>query len=195
MVSTNHFENELRIILLTGPPGVGKTTMIDRLATTFLSKGLTVSGITTREVREGGNRIGFKITDLTTHEEGWLARKDSSSGPKIGSYRIVSQDLERIGVNAIERASEQRTDIVIVDEIGPMEMTSSMFRRSLSRIFSGERPTIATVKLNSRYPEVEEVRGKSIQFEITTDNREAIYDRVVKQVDEWIKQKGEAEER
>ena len=195
MVSTNYFENELKIVLLTGPPGVGKTTMVDRLATTFLAKGLTVSGISTREVRESGNRIGFKIKDLATREEGWLARKDSSSGPKVGSYRIVSQDLERIGVNAIERATKQPTDIIIVDEIGPMEMTSSMFRRSLSRIFSGERPTIATVKLGSRYPEVEEVRGKSIQFGITTDNREAIYDRVVRHVDEWIKQKREAEAR
>lgn len=195
MVSTNQFEDELKIILLTGPPGVGKTTMIDRLARTFLAKGLTVSGISTREVRESGSRIGFKITDLSTHEVGWLARKDSSSGSKIGSYRIVSQDLERIGVNAIERATEQPTDIVIVDEIGPMEMTSSMFRRSLSRIFSGERPTIATVKLDSRYPEVEQVRGKSIQFEINKDNREAIYNRVVKQVDEWVKQKGDTEDR
>ena len=190
MGSTNKHENELKIILLTGPPGVGKTTMVNRLATTLLSKGLTVSGITTREVREDGNRTGFRITDLSTREEGWLARKDSSSGPRIGSYRVISQDLEKIGVHAIERATEKPTTVTIVDEIGPMEMTSSAFRRAITRVFVGERPTIATVRFGSRYPEVEEVRGKSIQLEITKDNRQAIYDTLVKQVNEWIHQRG-----
>ena len=180
----------MKIILLTGLPGVGKTTMVNRLATTLLGKGLKVSGITTREVLENGNRTGFRITDLATRKEGWLARKDNSSGPKIGSYRVISQDLERIGVNALERSAEEPTAVTIVDEIGPMEMTSSTFRRAVSRVFAGERPTIATVRFGSRYPEVEEVRGKSVQLEITKDNREAIYDNLVKQINDWIDRKG-----
>ena len=190
MVSTEYYQDELKIILLTGPPGVGKTTMVNRLATTLLNKGLTVSGITTCEVRENGNRTGFKITDLATRNEGWLARKDYSSGPKIGSYRVISEDLERIGTNAMELSAKEPTAVIIVDEIGPMEMTSSTFRRAVSRVFAGERPTIATVRLGSRYPEIEKVKGKSLHFVITKDNREAIYDRLVKQVDDWISRRG-----
>ena len=150
----------MKLILLTGLPGVGKTTIINRLCTHYTTKGRNVQGITTREFREKGQRVGFKITDLATAEEGWLARKDSATGPRIGSYRVVTEDLERIGVGALERASKGPTDIVVVDEIGPMEMTSMSFRNVVSKVFDGEHATVATLRFGSHYPEVEKGKGE-----------------------------------
>ena len=186
MVSADKHDNELNVILLTGLPGVGKTTIVNRLAEYYVGKGLKLSGITTREVRASGVRIGFKITDLETGREGWLARKNSNTGPHVGPYRVALEDLEMIGANALATAATGSADIIVVDEVGPLEMTSYAFRNSLSKILSGNRPTIVTVKMGSNYREIEQIRGKSVRFEITTENRDTIYHELIELADEWI---------
>lgn len=190
MVSADQHDNELNIILLTGLPGVGKTTMVNRLAEHYVGRGLRVSGITTREVRASGVRIGFKITDLATGREGWLARKNSHRGPHVGSYQVVLDDLEMIGVSALANAATGSADIIIVDEVGPMEMTSHGFRNSLSKVLSGNQRTIATVRMGSNYPEIERIRDKAVRFEITAENRDTIYHKLIELVDEWIGHSG-----
>jgi nucleoside-triphosphatase THEP1 len=67
-----------------------------------------------------------------------------------------------------------------------MEMTSPSFRNSISRVLNGYRAVIATVKFGSRYPEVETILRKNLHWEITKENRESIYRRIIRQVDEWI---------
>lgn len=178
----------MRLVLLTGPPRVGKTTMVNRLYEHYSAKGLKIAGITTREERENGQRVGFKIKDLAAGKEGWLAQKNAVEGPRVGSYRIVSRDLESVGVGALERALEETCDMIIVDEIGPMEMTSNSFRETVSKVLNSEKPTIATVKFGSHYFQVEKIRSKSILMELTVENREEIYQRLIEQMDEWISQ-------
>src|SRR6266705_6441203 len=95
------------------------------------------------------------ITDLKSGQEGWLAKKDLAIGPRVGSYVVVSEDLEKIGVAALDRSIKGVADLLIVDEIGPMEMTSASFRNSISKVLNGNRAVIATVKFGARYPEVE----------------------------------------
>jgi len=180
--------DKLRVILLTGRPGVGKTTIVNRVYEHYSKNGFKIEGLTTREVREGGTRTGFMITDLSSGQEGWLAKKNLTAGPRVGSYVVVSDDLEKIGVAALERSMKGAGDLVIVDEIGPMEMTSPSFRNSISRVLNGYRAVVATVKFGSRYPEVETILRKSLHWEITKDNRESIYRRIIRQVDDWIRE-------
>jgi len=157
-----------------------------RLFEHYSASGLKIEGMTTREVRERNARTGFMITDLSSGQEGWLAKKDLTAGPRVGSYVVVSEDLEKIGVAALERSMNGPADLVIVDEIGPMEMTSASFRNNLSRVLNGNRAVIATVKFGSRYPEVEKTWHKSVHWEITKENRESIYRKIIRQVDDWI---------
>lgn len=177
----------MRVIMLTGRPGVGKTTMVNRIYEHYSTSGFKVEGITTREVREAGVRTGFMITDLSSGREGWLARKDLGTGPRVGSYVVVSEDIEKIGVAALKRSMNGTADLVIIDEIGPMEMTSSSFRNGISGVLNGDRVVVATVKFGSRYPEVEKTRQTSLYWEITKENRESIYRKIIRQVDEWIR--------
>jgi nucleoside-triphosphatase len=176
--------------LLTGRPGVGKTTIVNRLYEHYAKRGLKIEGMTTREVREAGARTGFKITDLSSGQEGWLAKKELTAGPRVGSYAVASDDLEKIGVAALERSMKGTADLVIVDEIGPMEMTSTPFRNIISRVLNGDRAVVATVKFGSRYPEVESTWMRSVHWEITKDNRESIYRRMIRQMDDWIGKPG-----
>ena len=176
----------MRVILLTGRPGVGKTTMVTRVCEHYSKNGFKIEGLTTREIREGGSRTGFMITDLSSGQEGWLAKKDQGTGPRVGSYSVASDELEKIGVSALERSMSGAADLVIVDEIGPMEMTSTSFRKNISMVLNGRKAVVATVKFGSRYPEVENAWRRSLHWEITKENRESIYHRVLRQVDDWI---------
>lgn len=178
----------MRVILLTGRPGVGKTTLVNRVYEHYSKNGFKIEGLTTREVRKGGARTGFMLTDLSSGQEGWLAKRDLGTGPRVGSYVVVSDDLEKIGVAALERSMNGTADLVIVDEIGPMEMTSTSFRNNISRVLNGRKTVVATVKFGSRYPEVENTWRKSLHWEITKENRETIYRRIIRQVDDWIRE-------
>src|SRR5438445_11789404 len=153
----------------------------------YKNKGLTVDGMVTREVRKGDERIGFKITDLSSGAEGWLARVGGSVGPRIGKYSLDLEDLEEIGVGSLKRATERSADLVLVDEIGPMEMTSSAFRGTLAKLLSAGRNVIATVKYGSHYPEIERSPGfaEAVSLEISRDNREEVIQKILWIVDAW----------
>ena len=176
-----------RIVLVTGLPGVGKTTLIQRIHDQYRNKGFKVVGITTREVREGDRRVGFKITNISSGEEGWLARVGDGIGPKIGRYTVVTKDLDSIGVVALKQATEQPNDLVLIDEIGPMEMTSKAFREALADLLSRRGRVIATVKYGSHYPELARVpEAGAVSFEISRDNREEVFQKITGIVNDWM---------
>ena len=141
----------------------------------------------TREVREGDQRIGFKISDLSSGAEGWLARVGDSVGPRIGKYSVVSEDLEKIGVSALREAAERPDGLVLVDEIGPMEMTSRPFRDALAKLLSHRGIVIATVKYGSHYPEVERAseNAERVSLEVSKGNRDQVMQRITSLVDKW----------
>lgn len=178
-----------RIVLLTGPPGVGKTTLVRKVIEHFKDQGLTVAGIISDEVREGPIRVGFKITDVSTGEHGWLARKREGAGIKIGSYIVENDDLKRIGVGALESAVSSNPDLIIVDEIGPMEMTNPTFKKDLAKILIGNTPVIATVRLGSHYSEIENVKDSAAWFELTNENRDVLYDKLIGHVNRFFGRK------
>jgi nucleoside-triphosphatase len=151
---------------------------------------LKIAGISTREVRERNERIGFKITDLSSNKEGWLARISEGGGPRVGRYFVASKDLEEIGVGALSRAVEEDARLIIVDEIGPMEMTDPAFRIAVSKILEAGRMVVATVKYGSHYPEVEQVQGEVVRLEVAKNNREAVYRRAISQLDYWVDKLG-----
>ena len=161
---------------------------MQRIHDHYKNKGLRVDGMLTQEVRKGDERIGFKITDLSSGAEGWLARVGDSVGPRIGNYSVDTEDLEEIGVGALKRAAERSADLVLVDEIGPMEMTSSAFRGTLAKLLSGGRTVIATVKYGSHYPEIERSPGfaEAVSLEISRDNREERMRRILAIIDVWM---------
>ncbi|NWF97298.1 MAG: DUF2478 domain-containing protein [Candidatus Thorarchaeota archaeon] len=108
-----------RILLLTGNPGVGKTTVLLRVVEALKAKGYSVGGMISREVRSGGTRVGFEILDLASGRRGWLAHVNQPSGPQVGKYRVNLEDLNSIGAEAIANAVAS-SDVVAIDEIGPM---------------------------------------------------------------------------
>ncbi|AIU70690.1 NTPase [Thermococcus eurythermalis] len=134
-------------VFVTGPAGVGKTTLVERVAREVERWGYIVGGMMTKEVRRGGRRVGFKILALDTGEEGTLASLRGTShlpGVPFGKYVVHVDELERVGVSAIRRALVE-ADLIVIDEIGPMEYKSDEFVRAVGEALKSDRHLLATV--------------------------------------------------
>jgi len=134
-------------VFVTGPAGVGKTTLVERVAREVDRWGYIVGGMITREVRRNGRRVGFKIIALDTGEEGILASIRGTShlpGVPFGKYIVHVDEIERVGVSAIRRALGE-ADLIVIDEIGPMEYKSDEFIRVVGEVLKSEKPLLAVV--------------------------------------------------
>lgn len=161
-------------LAVTGPPGAGKTTLCGRLVEALRSR-YRVGGILTRELRDPrGKRVGFEVEDLATGEKGLLAHVSQGRGPRVGRYRVNVRDVERVAVPAILRAVEG-ADLVIVDEVAPMELSSAKFIAAVERALGSEKPAVITFQQRSRHPLVERLRRECAVYEITPGNRDRIY--------------------
>jgi nucleoside-triphosphatase len=127
-------------VLLTGRPGCGKTTLIKRVVNNLPRR---AGGFYTEEIRDCGMRAGFKIVTLDG-EEVVFAHIDLKTPEHVGKYRLDLSVLERIGVGAVRQAIQARR-LVIIDEIGPMEIRSPVFRDAVNEALDSELPVLATI--------------------------------------------------
>ncbi|MEM2092932.1 MAG: NTPase [Candidatus Bathyarchaeia archaeon] len=176
-----------RIFLLTGSPGVGKTTALLRVIEKLKAKGYSVGGMISREARQGDIRVGFEILDIAENRRGWLAHVNQKSGPKVGKYRVNLNDLEDIGVQAIMKAIE-RCNIIAVDEIGPMELFSEKFRMAIKAALESGKPLIGIVHWKAKDSLIESIKGRSDVeiLSITFQNRDVTPNIVLEKLENFL---------
>ncbi|HID18300.1 TPA: NTPase [Candidatus Bathyarchaeota archaeon] len=180
----------MKAFLLTGLPGSGKTTVMLRVAERVKAEGFRVGGMVTREVRRGGVRVGFEVMDLATGKVGVLARVGGGAGPRVGKYRVNIQDLEGVGVEAINRALKE-ADVVFVDEVGPMELYSERFKQAVLRASRGEKPLVATVHHRVKDRLIEELKAEAGRrfLEVKPENREETCESLASEVLKALKER------
>ncbi len=176
-----------RIVLVTGPSGIGKTSILRRTVKEFKNRNYKVGGIFCREVREGGIRIGFEIKDISTGQRGWLAHVNQPTGPTIGKYHVNLIDLDVISTGAILDAI-RNADIIAVDEIGPMELFSPAFRNALIRAVKSTKPLVGTIhfRLNNSLVNSIRAREDTELIEVTYDTRENLHKLIVDKITEYM---------
>jgi nucleoside-triphosphatase len=172
-----------RVLLITGAPGVGKTTVLINAVEALKAEGVSVGGMISREAREGNARVGFEILDLTSGKRGWLANVNQKNGPQVGKYRVNLQDVENIGAKAVMEAVE-KCSVVAIDEIGPMELYSQKFKQAVKQALLDQKPALAVVHAKAKDPLIQEVREREDAeiFIVTLANREALPEKLRKQV-------------
>jgi nucleoside-triphosphatase len=162
-------------ILLTGLPGTGKTTLIQKLSERLSN--LHPVGFYTEEIREGGVRKGFDLTSLDG-KRGLLSHRETNSPYRVGKYGVDIKGFE----NFLESIAflAPSTGLIIVDEIGKMECLSPIFRRIIKEILSSEKMLIATVALKGGGL-IEEIKRKDDVklFEITQKNRDSLLSEIL----------------
>lgn len=176
-----------RIILLTGPPGIGKTSVLRRTIKELKSRGCEVGGIVCREVREGGTRVGFEIMDISTGQRGWLAHINQQTGPKIGKYTVNLTDLDVLGAGAI-LDSIKNVDVLAVDEIGPMELLSTAFIDALVHAIEHNKPLLGTIHYQLSTPLVDSIKTRQDTeiVEVTHENREELQNLIADKISECL---------
>ncbi len=166
---------EKHVFLITGAPGIGKTTALIRTLSILRQNSYAIGGMVSREVRENGVRIGFEIIDLYDQKQGWLAQINRTNGPQFGKYHVNLKDLENIGARAILNAIGI-CDIVAIDEIGPMELFSQEFRNSVTVALKSNKLIIAVVHWKAKDKLIIDIKSRTDTeiFEVTYENRNEI---------------------
>ena len=132
---------EAKNVLVTGRPGVGKTTLIERVVASLRGK-LRLGGFTTGEILDSaGRRLGFRVTTLDGRQAE-LARVGLPSRHRVGRYGVNLEVFERLAVPELGRRD---LDLLLIDEIGTMECGSGRFRRAVEDALDGLVPILATV--------------------------------------------------
>lgn len=178
-----------RILLVTGSPGVGKTTLLLKVVEALKARGYSVGGMISREVRSCGARVGFEILDLAdSSKHGWLAHVNQKTGPQVGRYRVNLEDLNNVGVEAVLKAVNG-CDLVAIDEIGPMELFSEKFKRAVLEAVESGKLVIAVVHWKARDKLIEDVKKREDVeiFTVTFENRCELHKTVVQKAQEFLK--------
>lgn len=165
----------IKNILITGEPGVGKTTLLKEV---IGKVSLSAGGFYTEEIREKGERKGFKIITLEG-EEGVLALKGLKSRYTVGSYGVNLENLESVGVKAILKAIDDK-ELVLIDEIGKMELFSHLFKEAVTKALDSPRKVLATIK-KTQDTFTRKIRNRSdtVVLELKPTNREEVKKEVI----------------
>jgi len=179
---------EKRVLILTGRPGTGKTTVVEKTVNALKDQGISVGGMISHEVREDGIRVGFKILDVASGKSGWLARANLKTGPQVGNYRVNLSDLDSVGAQAICDALDN-SDVVAIDEIGPMELFSARFKAATAKTLDSKKLVITVVHMKAQDRMIQQAKGRidTEIFVVTEENREALPEALVAKAVEFLR--------
>ncbi len=167
-------------ILVTGRPGCGKTTLVEKVARRFAAE---AGGFLTREMRdEKGVRLGFRIVTLDGRTA-TLAHVGFPSRVRVGRYGVDLEALENVAVAALREALRSKR-LVVVDEIGKMEMASEGFRSAVLEALDSPCAVLATIHAH-RHPFTDAVKARrDVRLaELTPANR----DRLAEAIEGWLR--------
>ena len=159
-------------IAVTGSPGIGKSTLVAKVASRTK---LSVGGVLARDRRYKDRRTGFELLDLSTGMVGILA-DEAGDGPQLGKYRVHLDDLERIGAQAVENALS--CDLIVVDEIGPMELSSHSFVLAVEKAIASPKPMLVVLHEWSNHRLAKKIRGSFRVVTVTRENRDSLVEEI-----------------
>ncbi|MBO9370478.1 MAG: NTPase [Chloroflexi bacterium] len=163
-------------LLLTGRPGIGKTTIVKAVVETL---GPRAGGFYTEEIRGPGGRKGFRLITLDG-EEALMAHVEFRGPryPRVGRYGVNVEAIARVGVRALQQAMREGR-IVIVDEIGKMELFCGPFKETVLQAISGPYTILATVMAHP-HPWANALKAlpNVTLWEVTVENRDEMPERV-----------------
>lgn len=175
---------------MSGEPAVGKSTALSKILFELRKAGYAPGGVIAREIRSHGERQGFQIVDISSDETEILADVKGITGPRIGKYRVNLKALSTLGVVAVKNAIS-KSDVIAIDEIGPMELLSPEFRSAIRSATQEvrDKPVVCVMHKRFQDPLTNELRASSLakELEVTFENRNEIPFDVVEEIIRYLK--------
>lgn len=157
-------------ILLTGHPGCGKTTLIRKVIAQIPGP---IAGFYTQEMRSAGKRVGFSLLTLDG-QQSVLAHVDIRSGHRIAKYGVDITIIDELAVPALYQGIEENC-LVVIDEIGPMEILSPRFRQAVLDVLESPVRVLGTIVRRSiSYTDSLKARSNVELINVRMDNREEL---------------------
>ena len=176
------------MLILLGNPGVGKTTVLAKVVSALRARDVRVGGMFSREVRKGALREGFEIVDVATAKVGWLAQVNQQGIHQVGKYHVNLADLDSVGAQAINAAVEH-SDVVVIDEIGPMELFSSKFKEATQKTLESSKLVIAVVHWKSQDKLIVAAKNRADAeiIMVTSKNRDTLHEALIEKAVAFLK--------
>jgi nucleoside-triphosphatase len=158
-------------LLVEARPGAGKTTAFRRLAVLLRESRVAVAGFTTEELREGRRRAGFAVESLEG-DRATLAHRELPGPPRVGRYGVDLDAFERVALPALE---PRGGGVVLIDELGKMELASERFRDAVERLWEAPIALAASVHV-AHHPFTDRLkrRTETELLQLTGRNRDAL---------------------
>lgn len=170
---------------ITGLPRSGKSAVMEKVLTMLSDerqRELTMrgtsrehpilGGLRTEPLLENGERLGYKVINIVTGEEGVIAHKSIDSRLRVLGYGLDPAELERVALPAIEYAVDH-CEVLVIDEIGKFSVESEAFVSAVRAALEIDMPTLLTLHKKSRHPLLQDIRRRDDGriLEVTPVNR------------------------
>ena len=153
--------------IISGPRGCGKTTCCTQIAAQIQAAGLSVGGLICPAVFEGEKKVAIEQVDLYTGQQRRLGTRresectvENTPESTVGCWQMDASVLA--WGNAI-LAGLGDEDLIIIDELGPLELKEGRGYHEGLRLLDEERYQMALVVVRpsllalaqSRWPQAE----------------------------------------
>jgi nucleoside-triphosphatase len=165
-------------ILITGKPGVGKTTLVQKIVKQMRS--VNMAGFYTAEIRPKGSRLGFELHGLNGKCR-TLAHVDIPNGHRVGKYGVDTVGFEEF-LETLDLMNP-RVELIVIDEIGKMELYSNRFRSLVCEALNSDKQVLASIPIKGNEFIREIKRRLDIHlFEVTHGNLDHLRDAIVEEL-------------
>ena len=166
---------------ITGLPGSGKTYALLRVIEMLKEEELLIGGMIDEPIEESRKKTGFTVRNLLTGDQQVFASTEIESKIMVGKIGVDLSKLEEVGVQAIKDAIE-KCDIIVIDEVGKMEVESEAFVSAVKESLDADKPMIITLHKKSRNPLLQDIRRRDDVriLEVTPTNRNILPYKIVR---------------
>ncbi len=162
-------------ILVTGAPRTGKTTLISTIVTKL---NVSVIGFITTEIRENKIRTGFTIETYSGIKKILASKKNLESKYRVGRYGVHLDNLNFIVNKLEEELNNEIPKLIIIDEIGKMELFSRSFKDFVMKALNQNKVLGTIMLMDNDFTKTIKLRSDTKIFEINLQNREKITNKI-----------------
>lgn len=173
---------------ISGPSGIQKSNTIKSIIEMLDEEGISLGGMVTEPIMEDNRRVGFQVMDWQTKEKAVFAHLNLDSSLEVKGFGVDLDSLNEVGVKAIRDGANEK-DVILIDEIGKMQVESEEFYSTVKKALEVDKPLILTFEKKSRNPLLQEIRRRDDvrMLELTDVNKDLLPYKVLDLIKEDIK--------